>query len=755
MKLSSIRLTKASVYGGNGFDSAAITQISNSIGIKSYDSHGALPSSADSGTQAYILDSNLYFLYDGEDWYSTTLTRSAPTASSLSGIDTTPSRNTLLSKLENSTIIQLIATDADSNPLQYSLESDGNLRNLATFTQDSSIFTFTPLDSSLATVDSSLVTFKVSDGISFATLSETINFSHFNDSNDWRNSYQLEFNKGPDHGANDELGGQYGINITPDGKCITSFYVRRFNNMFIAPGALLTWTKNDSTGSYDLIQNMWTNTNTVWGTGSYNRISDDGLHLVLNEGNFTANLTEQGRFIYLNRDSVGGEFIERNEVRGLAANANIPGRIHINSGSYDYMLAAATDEDSGDISVYTRSSNTWTKQREIFTPSNVSVTHALSKDGKKVLWYGDSVGYFESDWSEPAGWSAIKTYQYEVWERTGEKWSQHSIVPIPEEIRLRSAVDNTITGYAGAIAIDSAFETLVVGAPRYTKSREKAAAGLSDPDSNQGAVFVFKYDGADSWELTQRIDGQGNIPGDPTIRFGNTLTLSRDGNVLFVEDVVDSDHYFGTGYHREVVMVYNRVGDGFEKISELSRNPSGIDAGTTIGFGDNIETTADGKSVVIGARYVDSDTTYGGSGTQVNRGDIHLFRTHPFDKANINLYAVNNANVSYNFTGKMRSANSVDYETVSDLTDNATIRVNTGDLVRIRVNAGGHPFWIRTTQSTGTGSTIDDIENNGTEDGVITWNPKFSGTYYYNCQFHSSMRGSIIVTDHEKYTGVI
>ena len=83
-------------------------------------------------------------------------------------------------------------------------------------------------------------------------------------------------------------------------------------------------------------------------------------------------------------------------------------------------------------------------------------------------------------------------------------------------------------------------------------------------------------------------------------------------------------------------------------------------------------------------------------------------------------------------------------------TINPTINVKKGDVIRFTVSAAGHPFWIGISQGTGTQTWASDygvIESNGTESGVITWNTStaLTGTYYYNCEYHSSMTGMIFV----------
>ena len=77
--------------------------------------------------------------------------------------------------------------------------------------------------------------------------------------------------------------------------------------------------------------------------------------------------------------------------------------------------------------------------------------------------------------------------------------------------------------------------------------------------------------------------------------------------------------------------------------------------------------------------------------------------------------------------------------------NNVTVTLNVGDTVNFSVSASGHPFWIKTTNSTGTSNGASGVTNNGAQSGTVSWTPDTSGTYYYICQFHSSMVGTITV----------
>ena len=74
------------------------------------------------------------------------------------------------------------------------------------------------------------------------------------------------------------------------------------------------------------------------------------------------------------------------------------------------------------------------------------------------------------------------------------------------------------------------------------------------------------------------------------------------------------------------------------------------------------------------------------------------------------------------------------------------INLVVGDTLNITNNAnGGHPMFIKTASTTGTGDQASGVSGNGTVN--ISWTPSTAGTYYYICQFHGSMVGTITVVE--------
>lgn len=136
----------------------------------------------------------------------------------------------------------------------------------------------------------------------------------------------------------------------------------------------------------------------------------------------------------------------------------------------------------------------------------------------------------------------------------------------------------------------------------------------------------------------------------------------------------------------------------------------------------------------------------GTGGSRVNQ--FNWFSLNPTVTGGVEkTYLYSNA-VSYAYTVTNSGASAYSFSG-SATGNNPTLNVKQGDTLTFTVNASGHPFWIKTTNTTGTdnGVTTGTITNNGTAVGTVTWNTSgvAPGTYYYICQFHGSMVGTINV----------
>ena len=84
----------------------------------------------------------------------------------------------------------------------------------------------------------------------------------------------------------------------------------------------------------------------------------------------------------------------------------------------------------------------------------------------------------------------------------------------------------------------------------------------------------------------------------------------------------------------------------------------------------------------------------------------------------------------------------------TDSDSNPTLYLHRGKTYEFAVDASGHPFYINSTSGTGTGNAYSDgVTNNGAATGTIKFvvPQDAPSKLYYNCQYHSSMAGEIII----------
>ncbi len=124
-------------------------------------------------------------------------------------------------------------------------------------------------------------------------------------------------------------------------------------------------------------------------------------------------------------------------------------------------------------------------------------------------------------------------------------------------------------------------------------------------------------------------------------------------------------------------------------------------------------------------------------GTLVAQGNIGINEGSETGSTNFDI--TNSGASSYIFNGGGFSSS-----------QNPAITLKRGETYTMTLNAPGHPFLIKTDQTTGTGSAYNDgVTNNGVATGTITFTVPTNApsTLFYICQFHSSMAGTITITD--------
>ena len=82
--------------------------------------------------------------------------------------------------------------------------------------------------------------------------------------------------------------------------------------------------------------------------------------------------------------------------------------------------------------------------------------------------------------------------------------------------------------------------------------------------------------------------------------------------------------------------------------------------------------------------------------------------------------------------------------------DDPQLTFEVGSEINFFINAQGHPFYLKLVAGVGKNNQVQNILNNGTSSGKITWKPKKEGTYYYQCSKHKNMTGKIVILASKK-----
>jgi len=234
-----------------------------------------------------------------------------------------------------------------------------------------------------------------------------------------------------------------------------------------------------------------------------------------------------------------------------------------------------------------------------------------------------------------------------------------------------------------------------------------------------------------------------------------TFKLFAPRAISGIEEVVDLPEV-ETVTSGSVYTVSTKDQNKFIKIQSTTQRidvPAGaFNAGSQItffsGVGNQLSLKADGSTITTTKSNLESSGIYYtsfingritltclGDNTWIADGDLS-----PWAKKN---YVLTAATGQYKFTG-------------SGLTNavNPNLTFGKDQLVEIENTvASAHPFWVKkgSSQQTGTGATSPGwirIDNNGTQDAnkKIYFSFNETGEYYYICQYHSAMNGTITVT---------
>ncbi len=264
--------------------------------------------------------------------------------------------------------------------------------------------------------------------------------------------------------------------------------------------------------------------------------------------------------------SVGNDF-------GVCASISADGT-KLAVGSYKFNTSS---DIRGAVYFYQYNGSTW--NRSIITPPETELdiffgfSVAISKDGSTMI-----VGAPRMNDGALTNCGAVYVYKW-----TGSAWNFSTKIMASDRVtgdQFGRMVSVSSDGLIFAVGMRTTFATI---------------------NNNQGAVYIFKWDGA-AWGET-RLDASDGLGGD---RYGFTLALSDDGNSLVV-GAFNRDSRRGKSY----LYRYNGL-----SWSEIILSAS--DGAASTNYGYQVSISGDGSTVVVG-------TPYNDIGSNARQGSIYIY----------------------------------------------------------------------------------------------------------------------------------
>jgi len=337
-----------------------------------------------------------------------------------------------------------------------------------------------------------------------------------------------------------------------------------------------------------------------------------------------------------------------------------------------------------------------------------------------TLWEGNSLA---PEWSDslrtPAGIQANNPLGYALFNTNiGDVISKPSLATIRNIFQDGDVGNPTVAGASGYVA-DTAIPltgNFTVNSNTATLEINTAKDGTTDGDK----TLALTLDNAAATQNVSITDSSQNVG---STYFAYPAAMAIDEGSALTINVVTTDQSDGT--------LYWTIGSNASDFSLTS---------------GNFAITSDNGSFIV-TPTADAGTEGAETFTiQIRTGSISgniVFTTPAITindtsltpTADYTINVGNNGASDYTLSGTDRNGS------VSG--NDPALAFNNGDVVDFVVSASGHPFWIKTAQVTGTGSGATGVSNNGTQSGTVQWTVGSTGTFYYICQFHAGMVGTI------------
>ena len=548
----------------------ALDNVSNApgvVGVQVYPNPSSLPTTnLSSGDQAFVTNNQRLYITNGSGWYNVALINSTPT------FTTGPDGTYALSNDLSPTVITLVAQDSDGQTVTYSATNSGSA-GIATVSQDSSVFTVTPLTDS-GSGGTFTLTFQATDGIGIASSVSTFTLSF---ATDWATVTPTET-----HIVNAAVGNgdKFGLNhfgLSTDGTYAifgassddTDYTNRGIAYVYYYSGG--SWAEQTTLepptsdkkaalefgltcdisgdgsiavvgalnyGTYAGAAYVFTRSGTTWtyrarltasdaadydilGGEDYQHaitINKTGTHIVCGSINDDDGNSNRGSaYVYVTADG-GVNWTQQQKIAPSyqSGSSQSFGNATAFNNDATYMAVASknmnksgTSTNTGVVFIYTRSGSTWSQQAFI-SPSDGAASDNFG-------WHismngaGDRI-FVNSKFDDDGGSSSGSVY---VFTRSGSTWTQAA--------KLTKATPVASNYWGGHINCNEAGDTfVVVGEGQYVSA-------------DAGRVYIWKDNGTDgtSWSLVKTLTSANDT--GVVYGFGDALgytRISRDGKVI-------------------------------------------------------------------------------------------------------------------------------------------------------------------------------------------------------------------------------
>ena len=291
----------------------------------------------------------------------------------------------------------------------------------------------------------------------------------------------------------------------------------------------------------------------------------------------------------------------------------------INEDTSGAGVGSPSDEalaDSGAAYVFVRAGAVWTFQ-SFFKASNPGVNDffgrsvALSGDGNTLAVGAQREGSSGTGVGSVPNEGASESGAVYVYTRVGAgatAWAFQSFV--------KASNTGAFDIFGWSVALNSDGNTLAVGAMFENSSGTGVGSVPNEGASDSGAVYVYTRVGS-TWSFQAFIKASNTGASD---RFGVTVALSGDGNVLAVGAVDEASSGVGVGgvpdegaSQSGAVYVYTRAAGAWSQQAFVKASNTGM--GDAFG---RVALSADGSTLAVGASNEDSSGT--GVGSVPNEG---------------------------------------------------------------------------------------------------------------------------------------